>query len=101
LIGAAEFELSCLKVADDAVATLLDIRFALADALVGAKRTDDGARLYRGALDLAGRIKGSPYLDRSIAVASNNLGWTLCEMPSRAADEDALMQLAADTSHTF
>jgi hypothetical protein len=101
LISAAEFELSCLKVVDDAVATLLDIRFMLVNALVGAKRTDDGARLYRSALDVAGRIKGPPYLDRGIAVASNNLGWTLCEMPSRTADEDALMQLAADTSHTF
>jgi hypothetical protein len=101
LTGAAEIELTCLKVAGDAIASLLNMRFMLANALVGAKRNDDGARLYRSALDFAGRIEGSPHLHRSIAVASNNLGWTLYEMPSRTAEEEALMRLAADASLTF
>ena len=39
--------------------------------------------------------------DRTIAVASNNLGWELYEMASRTPDDDALMRLAAETSLAF
>jgi hypothetical protein len=101
-VEAADFELSYLKAAgDDFGAALLDMRFMLAGALVASKRTREGARLYRGAFDLVGRIRPSALLDRTIAVASNNLGWELYEMSSRAADEDALMQLSADMSLNF
>src|SRR3954464_13054564 len=49
-LAAADLELSYLKAAgDDFGAALLDMRFMLAGALVGAKRTGEGARLYRGA----------------------------------------------------
>jgi hypothetical protein len=101
-IAAAESELSYLKAAGDGFGTaLLDMRFMLAVALVGAKRGGEAARLYRGALELASQIRPSATLDRTIAVASNNLGWELYEKPSRAADEDALMQLCAETSLAF
>jgi hypothetical protein len=101
-LEAAHAELSYLKAAsDDFGAALLDMRFMLAAALIGSKRTPEGIRLYRSALDLVGEIPQSALLDRTIAVASNNLGWELYEMPSRAPDEDALMQLAADTSLVF
>ncbi len=101
-IEAADLELSYLKAAgDDFGAALLDMRFMLAGALVGAKRAGEGARLYRGALDLVGQIRPSSLLDRTIAVASNNLGWEVYEMSSRTADEDALMQLCAETSLKF
>lgn len=54
-IAAAESELSYLKAAgDDFGAALLDMRFMLAGALVGAKRTSEVARLYRSAVDLVG-----------------------------------------------
>jgi hypothetical protein len=102
LIEAANSELSYLKAAgDDFGAALLDMRFMLAGALVASSRACDGARLYRGALDLVGQIRQTAPLDRTIAVASNNLGWELYEMSSRSADEDALMQLCADTSLKF
>jgi hypothetical protein len=92
-------ELSYLKAAgDDFGAALLDMRFMLAEALVGSKRAGEGARLYRSALDLVGQIRQSSLLDRTIAVASNNLGWELYEMSSRTADEYALMQLCAEMS---
>ncbi len=98
-LEAADLELSYLgAVGDDFAAALLDMRFMLAEALVGSKRARDGARLYRGALDLVGRIGHSVVLDRTIAVASNNLAWELYETSSRTPDEDALMQLAAETS---
>jgi hypothetical protein len=102
LIEAANSELSYLKAAgDDFGAALLDMRFMLAGALVASSRACDGARLYRGALDLVGQIRQTAPLDRTIAVASNNLGWELYEMSSRSADQDALMQLCADTSLKF
>jgi hypothetical protein len=100
--AAAELELLYLKAAgDDFGAAALELRFMLAGAFVGTKRTDEGGRLYRSALDLAARIPQSAALDRTIAVASNNLGWELYEMLSRTADDDALMRLAADTSLKF
>jgi len=99
LIEAAYAELCYLKATDeDAGTALMDMRFMLVAALVGSKRTAEGARLYRKALDLVPRFPQSAPLSRTIAVASNNLAWELYEMPSRAADEEALMQLAARTS---
>jgi hypothetical protein len=101
-IEAADLELSYLKAAgDDFGAALLDMRFMLAGALIGSKRASVGARLYRSALDLVGQIRPSALLDRTIAVASNNLGWELYEMSSRSADDDVLMQLCAEMSLTF
>jgi hypothetical protein len=101
-IAAAESELSYLTAAGDGFdAALLDMRFMLAGALVGAKRVGEAGRLYRRALDLVGRIRQSVLLDRTIAMASNNLGWELYEKFSRTPDEDALMQLCAETSLTF
>jgi hypothetical protein len=101
-LEATDLELSYLKAAgDDFGAALLDMRFMLAAALIGSKRAPEGARLYRSTLDLVGQIRRSALLDRTIAVASNNLGWELYEMPLRTPDEDALMQLSADTSLKF
>jgi hypothetical protein len=101
-LEAADLELSYLRAAgDDFGAALLDMRFMLAAALIGSKRAHEGARLYRSTLDLVSQIRQSALLDRTIAVASNNLGWELYEMSSRTADDDALMQLSADASLTF
>jgi hypothetical protein len=101
-IAASDAEFSYLKGAgDDFGAGLLDMRFMLASALVGAKRTSEAGRLYRAALGLLGNIRQSATLDRTIAVASNNLGWELYEKLSRTADEDGLMLLCAETSLTF
>jgi hypothetical protein len=98
-LEATALELSYLgAVSDDMAPALLELRFMLVDALVAAERAGEAGRLYLGAIDLAGRIGGSAQLDRSIAAASNNLGWELYEMPARSADEDTLMQLAADMS---
>jgi hypothetical protein len=59
-LEAADLELSSLKAAgDDLGAALLDMRFMLAEALVGSKRVREGARLYRSALDLVGQIRQS------------------------------------------
>jgi hypothetical protein len=100
-LDALDAELSYLKAAEQEVAgALLDMRFMLVDALIGAERTRDGAQLYRAALDLAQRIKQSALLGRSIAATSNNLAWELYES-SRTQDEDALMRLAADTSSEY
>jgi hypothetical protein len=101
-IEAADFELSYLKAAaEEFGAALLDMRFMLAGALVGAKRAGEAGRLYRSALDLVGRIRQSALLDRTIAVASNNLGWELYEMSSRTEHDDDLMQLCAGMSLKF
>jgi hypothetical protein len=101
-LEAAHLELSYLKAAgQDFAAALLDMRFMLAEALVGSKRAAEGARVYRGALDLVDQIQHSALLDRTIAVASNNLGWELYETSSRTPGEDALMQLSAQMSLKF
>jgi hypothetical protein len=105
-LQAAELELSYLDAAgEDLAAALLEARFILVDALVASSRAGDAACLYRGAIGLAGRIaeteQSSAQLLRSIAAASNNLGWELLEMAVRNADEDDLMQLAADMSLKF
>jgi hypothetical protein len=98
-VEATDLELSYLKVAgDDFGPALLDMRFMLAGALVSSKRASEGTRVYRGALDLAGQMRQSSFLDRTIAVASNNLGWELYELSSRTSDQDAAMQLCAETS---
>jgi hypothetical protein len=97
-LEAMALELSYLKAAEhDIEAALLDMRFMLVDALISAKRTRDGAQLYRGALDLARQVKESALLGRSIAATSNNIARELYES-SRTQNEDALMRLAADTS---
>lgn len=96
-VEAANLELGCLTAAGEGFdAALLDMRFMLIAALVGAKRSGDAARLYRNALGLAERIQQSPLLDRTIAIASNNLGWELYETASRTEEEDALMRLCAE-----
>jgi hypothetical protein len=98
-LEAADLEFSYLKAAGhDFGAALLDMRFMLAEALVGSKRAGEGARVYRGALDLIDQIQHSALLDRTIAVASNNLGWELYQTSSRTPGEDALMQLSAEMS---
>jgi hypothetical protein len=101
-LEAADLELSYLKAArDEFGAALLDMRFMLAEALVGSKRAREGARLYRSALELVGQVRPSALLDRTIAVASNNLGWELFETASRTPDESALMQLSAEMCLKF
>jgi hypothetical protein len=101
-LEATGLELSILRAAgEDLGAALLDMRFMLAGALVGSKRLSEGASLYRNALDLVPQIRQSALLDRTIAVASNNLGWELYEMSGRAAPENTLMQLCAEMSLKF
>ena len=101
-IEAAALELSYLKAAaSDLGAALLDMRFMVIGALVGSKRVGDAGHLYRSALGLVDEISPSHLLDRTIAAASNNLGWELYEMSSRSADEHSLMCLCAETSLKF
>lgn len=101
-VEAVDLELTTLKAAgDDVGTTLLDMRFMLIAGLVGSKRADEAAHLYRSALDLVGQIPPSAQLHRTIAVASNNLGWELYEARARTAGNDALMRLCAETSLAF
>jgi hypothetical protein len=101
-LEAADLELSYLKAAGrDFDGASLALRFMLAEVLVGSKRAGEGARVYRGALDLVDQIEPSALLDRAIAVVSNNLGWELYETSSRTPGEDALMQLSAEMSLKF
>ena len=101
-VEATDLELTYLKAAgDDVGATMLDMRFMLIAGLVGSKRAGEAAHLYRSALDLVGQIQQSAQLHRTIAVASNNLGWELYETRARTANEDTLMRLCAETSLEF
>ncbi len=88
-VEAAAAELACLKSAEGAFDNVfLDMRFMLCAALVGSKRLGDAARLYRDGIDLAARSPSSGSLDRTIAIASNNLAWELYETPARSDAEE-------------
>jgi len=101
-VVAADLELSYLKAAGgDVGPAWLDMRFMLAEALAGARRTQEAGRIYRRALDVVDQIRPSPLRDRTIAAASNNLAQELHELALRTPDDDALMRLAADTSLAF
>lgn len=98
-IEAANLELASLNAAGDEFdAALLDMRFMLVSALIGSRRASEGARIFRGAVDLVAQIRPSPLLDRALAAVGNNLGWDLYERSARTADEDTLMQLCAGMS---
>ena len=97
-VCAATLELEGLTVAADPLAHILAIRLELAQAMVGAGRAEAAAPIFRRALDLAVRPPIAPALDRVLAATSNNIAWSLHDLPARSPDQDALMQLAADTS---
>jgi hypothetical protein len=99
--GAAAAELAWLAAGErDTAAAALELKFMLVAALVGCGRAAEAASVYAGALALARRV-GDVTPARAIAVASNNLGSELVEAPSRTAEEDALMRLAAEAAHEF
>jgi len=101
-IEATDLELSCLKASGGEFgAALLDMRFMLIGALVGSKRVREAGRLYRSALGIIEQISFSAVPDRTIAAASNNLGWELYELSSRSSDEDTVMSLCAETGLKF
>jgi tetratricopeptide (TPR) repeat protein len=79
---------------------LIEARFMLVAALVGSGRAAEAASVYDAALDLA-RALGEAAPHRAVGVASNNLASELLEHPARTAEEDALMQRAAEASHEF
>ena len=97
-VAAVELELAAIRTALNPLAGILAMRFGLADALAGAGRIAEAGRIYRQALQLAPQVGASPDLDRSLAISSNNLAWCLHDLPSRTADEAALMELAAEAS---
>jgi hypothetical protein len=99
--GAATAELAWMAASrGDPLAAALELKFMLVAALVGTGRAAEAGPLYAAALDLAHRL-GDTAPARAIAVASNNLGSVLVERPSRTAEEDALMRLAADGAREF
>jgi len=101
IAGAAEAEIAfCRGLGADFRAAIVEMKFMLVAALVGCGRTDEGAAIYAGALDLAQTL-GEAAPHRTIAVASNNLATGLLEAQSRTDAEAALMQLAARSSHAF
>ncbi|MFZ1989725.1 MAG: hypothetical protein WAW96_08130 [Alphaproteobacteria bacterium] len=101
-VGATEAELKYVGASNAGWdAALLDTRCMLANAMIGSKQLNDGARTYRAALALARRVEPTPALSRGIAAASNNIAWDLHDSASRSTGEDELMRLAADASHEY
>ena len=98
--GGLSAELTAASAAENPLAAIIEARFLLIAALVGAKSATAAAGVYGTALELARRV-GDDAPSRAIAVASNNLASELVEMPSRSAEEDALMASAADAAHEF
>jgi len=73
-----------------------------AAALAAQRRTPDAIRHFRAAL--AAAASGLPASDpaiRALAVTANNLASTLEEMPSRSADETAIMVDAAREAREY
>jgi len=100
LAGGVAADLVAVSVAENPLATMLEARFMLIDALVGARSAEAVAGVYTGALALARRL-GDAAPHRIIAVASNNLASELVEAKSRTPAEDALMATAAEAAHAF
>lgn len=99
--SASAAELVGLAASGERLATaLIEARVWLVGALVGAKRRDEAAAIYTGALTLA-RRSGDAAPVREIAVASNNIAAELVEAASRSPAEDALMRVAAEAAHEF
>src|SRR5579863_3883292 len=98
--GATSAELAGLAAAPDPLAAMIEARFLLVAALIGAKRAPEAAAIYERALALADRL-GDAAPARPIAVASNNLASELVEAPARTAEEDALMAAAAEAAHVY
>jgi hypothetical protein len=98
--GSAEAEITYLKAAGDQVRdAYVDCKVNLAVSLIGSKRVAEGAAIYSQVVGLASEEKSAA--DRGLAVASNNLASELVEQPSRTAEEDALMDAAAEAAHKF
>ena len=98
--GGVAADLDAASAAEDPLATMLEARFLLVNALVGAHSADAAAGVYTGALALARRL-GDAAPHRVIAVASNNLASELVEAKTRTPGEDALMAAAAEAAHEF
>lgn len=99
-IGALTAELAAQGAATDPLAAMIEARFLLVAALVGSKRSAEAATIYEAALALADAL-GEAAPARAVAVASNNLSAELLEAATRSADEDALMERAADAAHVY
>lgn len=77
------------------LATLTRVRMQLVTGLMGLKRSDEAAKVYLAALEMADQIGDKSSADRSIAVTSNNLASELCEKANRSKEQTALMLKAA------
>lgn len=99
-VAAMRAEVECLAAADDVRGAYVDAKAALAIAMLGSGRFDEGAGLYQEVMGLADAEAPSP-ADRGLAVASNNLASDLLEKRDRSTREDALMDSAAEAALVF
>lgn len=102
LVAAMHFGKGADSVAGLSVADRAHAHAVVAAALAAQRRMPDAIRHFRTAL--AAAASGLPESDpaiRALAVTSNNLASTLEEMPSRSADETAVMLDAARAAREY
>ena len=86
--------------AEQAPLRQLKLSTQLPSPMIRAGRFAEGAALFRGLL-LPARQQNDASVQRTLAIASNNLASALLEIPQRNADETALMQEAARVAQEF
>jgi hypothetical protein len=102
LVAAMHFGSGADSVAGLSAADRAHAHAVTASALAAQRRTPDAIRHFRAALAAAASSlpEGDPAI-RALAVTSNNLASTLEEMPSRSADETAVMLEAARAAREY
>jgi hypothetical protein len=99
--GALGTESRAAAVAEVPLASLLRTRVVLSAMLVENGRIEDGAKVYRGIMELARAQNEKLPSDKAVAVTSNNLASALLHKADRGEAENALMHDAAEAALEF
>jgi tetratricopeptide (TPR) repeat protein len=103
-LGSRQAELAAIGASADTEAALyagLDTNMLIAKALIFSKRFVEGERLYRSVIDAVSGSEQPAPLDRSFAIASNNIANELLDLPAHSILLSDLMLLCALQSLRF
>ena len=82
----------------EALSLALEVRLAMASALVGSHQLADGAALYESVLSLAPTVGSETPLVRALAVSSNNMAGDLMALPTLSNAQQEFMRRCGDAA---
>ena len=103
-LGSRQAELAAIGASTDPEVALyagLETSMSIAKALIFSKRFHEGERLYRSVIDAVSGTEQPTPLDRSFAIASNNIANELLDLPAHNKLLSDLMVLCALESLRF